>query len=216
MSTPWSAGAWAEAVPVYEKILREPFVVELADGTLPREKFDFYIGQDAIYLNHYTSVLCHIASRLSDKRHVEAFVAFASTGIAVEKELHSSFVTPEIISKVKQSPSCLLYTSVEAAQALASVEVEAAAVLPCFWVYQKVGEHISRIAKPNNPYERWIATYAHPDFAEATCRAIAICDELAEAAGVETRRRMTEIFTICTRMEWLFWHSAYEMEQWKI
>ena len=34
--------------------------------------------------------------------------------------------------------------------------------------------------------------------------------------GPETRRRMTDIFLRCTKMEWLFWDSAWYLESWKI
>lgn len=100
---------------------------------------------------------------------------------------------------------------------MAPVEVEAAAVLPCFVVYQRVGEHIhARQQGADNPYRRWIETYADPSFAEAAALATRICDELADAAGEETRQRMTELFVRCTRMEWLFWESAWRLETWNI
>ena len=111
----------------------------------------------------------------------------------------------------------MLYTSVLRSQAAAPFEVEAAGVLPCFWVYQRVGETIlARQTGGDNPYARWIATYADPAFAEATARAVAICDELAAEASSAVRQRMTGIFVRCARMEWLFWDSAYRLERWKI
>ena len=103
------------------------------------------------------------------------------------------------------------------AQATAPVEVEAAAVLPCFVVYQRVGEEIlHRTRLEGHPYAAWISTYADPGFAEAAGRAAAVCDELAEAAGDEIRRRMTDLFVRCTKMEWLFWDSAWNLEKWNI
>ena len=50
----------------------------------------------------------------------------------------------------------------------------------------------------------------------ASKKAIGICDALAEKTGPETRRRMTDIFLRCTKMEWLFWDSAWYLESWKI
>ena len=43
-----------------------------------------------------------------------------------------------------------------------------------------------------------------------------VLDELAAAAGAATRSRMTELFVRCTRMEGLFWGSAWNLENWKI
>lgn len=213
----WSLGAWEAALPVYRKIIEHPFVAELAAGTLAAERFEHYLRQDALYLDCYAKVLAHIASRIERKVHTAAFLGFASDGIAVEEALHASYLGGDIPSPDEMSPACMLYTSVLRSLAAGPVEVEAAGVLPCFWVYQRVGETIlARQTGGDNPYARWIATYADPAFAEATARAVAICDELAAEAGPAVRQRMTAIFVRCARMEWLFWESAYRLEKWKI
>ena len=161
--------------------------------------------------------MTHIASRLTEKEHIAAFIRFASDGIEVEEALHGSFLKGVVPAPEEISPTCLLYTSVLQAQALAPVEVEAAAVLPCFWVYQQVGQQIiARQQGSANPYAQWIETYADPTFAEATARAIGICDALDEKTGPETRHRMTDTFLRCTKMEWMFWDSAWRLESWKI
>lgn len=213
----WSDSAWEAARPVYEKILEHPFVRALADGTLSAERFRFYLRQDALYLDGYARRLAHIAARLGRKEHTEAFLRFAADGIAVERALHEQFLGGEHPASEEISPACLLYTSVQESQATAPVEVEAAAVLPCFVVYQRVGKAIhAQQQGTENPYRQWIETYADPAFAASTAEATAICDALADAAGDATRRRMTDIFVRCTRMEWLFWESAWQLETWKI
>lgn len=239
----WSEEAWAAARTVYEKILEHPFVGALADGTLPADRFRRYIRQDALYLDGYARRLAHLASRLTRKEHTEAFLHFALDGIAVERALHAQFLGGERPAPDEISPTCLLYTSLLDAQTTAPVEVEAAAVLPCFVVYQRVGEAIhARLearaeggtANANkamgadvangsedrpcehHPYRAWIDTYADPAFAASTRQAVQICDELAAATDAATRRRMTDIFVRCTRMEWMFWDSAWTLENWKI
>lgn len=213
----WSDEAWEAALPVYRKILGHPFVRELADGTLPAEQFRHYIRQDALYLDGYARRLAHVASRLTRREHTEAFLHFALDGIAVERALHAQFLAGDAPTRDEMSPACLLYTALLDAQATAPVEVEAAALLPCFVVYQRVGEEIlARQQDDRNPYRRWIETYGDASFAEATARAVGICDELAEAASEEIRQRMTDLFVRCTRMEWMFWESAWNLEKWKI
>ena len=44
---------WAAIEPIYAAILRHPFVRGLTDGTLPRESFEFYAIQDALYLREF-------------------------------------------------------------------------------------------------------------------------------------------------------------------
>lgn len=210
----WSEEAWRQAMPVYRRILGLPFVGELADGSLSRERFLFYLSQDAIYIENYSRVLAHIASRLPRQQQCADFLRFAADGIAVEQALHASYLNG--ITPAVATPTCLLYSSYESSLATAPVEVEAAAILPCFQVYQAVGEDILARATPDNPYYRWISTYGDEAFAASTLRAIEICDELAEAATPGLRRAMSEAFLTSTRMEWMFWDSAYNLEKWKI
>ena len=53
----WSQLAWNEADHIYRAILELPFVRQLADGTLSREIFDRYIGQDSLYIASYCRVV---------------------------------------------------------------------------------------------------------------------------------------------------------------
>lgn len=211
----WSEKVWNEVEGIYRNILRLPFVRELTDGTLSRERFEFYISQDALYIDNYSRVLAHIASRIPSKQQSEDFLHFALDGVLVERALHQSFIG-DSKNEALPSPACLLYMNFETAKALDHVEVEAAAVLPCFWIYQRVGEEIVRNSAEDNPYRRWIETYADETFAVSTRRAIEICDELAENTTQRVRDLMTEAFIYAAKMEWMFWDSAYNLEQWKI
>lgn len=213
----WSEEAWKAASGVYTSIIEHPFVEALADGSLPRDRFMHYLRQDSLYLGEYFRVLAHIASRLPEGGFAADFISFAADGVAVEKALHESFLGGVRPSRADMSPACCLYTSLLMSQSYSPVEVEAAAVLPCFWVYQRVGEEILRRQKSrSNPYMAWIATYADEAFAASTRRAIDICDALADAASPRVREEMTDVFVRCTRMEWLFWDSAWNLEKWKI
>lgn len=208
----WSTETWKASEHIYNAILSLPFISELADGTLSQERFLNYIKQDNLYIDDYSRVLAHIASRLDNIDDVATFLEFAGDGVAMEKGLHSMYVHEGAIEK---SPACLFYTSLLKAQALEHVAVEAAAILPCFWIYQKVGEHILSIARmEGNPYADWIRAYSDPAFDASTRRCIDVCDRLAQAADPETRRRMTAIYLQCARQEWLFWDSAYRLESW--
>lgn len=209
----WSEKARKEAEPVYQAILKLPFVKELSAGTLDRKVFERYIGQDSLYIGKYSKVLAHIASRLPSTRMSETFLRFAQDGVAVEKALHSTFLAER---PKEMSPACRFYTSVLAAQAEAPIEVEAAAILPCFQIYLSVGQEIAKQSADPNPYRDWIATYSDPAFEKSTAEATEICDMLAGSASAGVREQMTKIFVECTRLEWLFWHGAYNDIKWEI
>lgn len=213
----WSETAWDNIRPIFEEIKKLPFIKELMDGTLPYEKFKFYIQQDALYLSDYGRVLTGIASKLKEPQHIESFIHFAGNSIIVENELHASFVG-EIDRTAEPSPSCLLYTSYLLRQSgNAPVEVVCASVLPCFWIYNEIGKYIlANQSTGENRYQSWIDTYEGEEFAKAVKEAVKICDELAEDCTEQQRKAMTDAFVMCSKFEWLFWDSAYNKEQWKI
>lgn len=215
----WSEQAWEKVEPIYNKILAMPFNTELSNGTLPKEKFIFYLAQDAYYLLAFGRTLSAISGRMQNADLVMAFAGFSTGAIFAERSLHESyFVEFGLPSEVKPTPSTLLYTSYILSQAAyANVEIAVAAVLPCFWIYKAVGDHIFAQQKgEENPYKRWIDMYAGLEFAAAVEKAIDITDELAVQANAAIRQNMLDAFETATRLEWMFWDSAYETEKWKI
>lgn len=214
----WSERVWRYAEDIYQKILCSPFIKELAAGNLPREKYLHYLSQDRLYLKEYFRVLAHVASRIHPDEYAADFLRFATDGITVEQSLHSFYLGEKVNDDLQMSPTCALYTSTLKSMAYEPVEVEVAALLPCFVVYQRVGMHIytSASGMENNPYKAWIETYADEYFEKATARAVEICDSLAARASEEIQNKMTEIFIFCTRMEYFFWDSAWKLEKWEI
>lgn len=215
----WSEKAWQETLSIYNRILEQPFIRELMSGTLSNEKFVFYIRQDALYLSEYGKVLAGVASKLDNRDYMDAFLHFAGDTVAVENALHNSFLKEiDKTETFEMSPACQLYTSYLHKQlATKPVEVALAAVLPCFWIYKEVGDYIlENQIEGDNPYQDWIDTYGGEEFAHSVRTAIDICDSMAEKATGEIQQAMTEAFVLCSKMEWMFWDSAWNLEQWKV
>jgi len=215
----WSEQAWKEAEPVYQRILELDFIRELMAGTLSQERFLFYIEQDALYLVGFGKALAGIAAKLDNVEHSQAFLAFAGDCMAVERALHESWLGKEKQPRrIEPSPTCLLYTSYILRQVYdAPLEVAMAAVLPCFWVYKEVGDHIlARQNRHDNPYQAWIDTYGGEEFAAAVQKAIDICDEVAASCTEAQRQAMTDAYVLCTKMEWMFWDGAWRLEAWPV
>ena len=57
-----------------EASLHHPFVQGIANGTLPVEKFKFYMLQDAYYLKHYTKVLALAATKATNDEDIQYFL----------------------------------------------------------------------------------------------------------------------------------------------
>ena len=73
-----------------------------------------------------------------------AFLQFAENAIIVENALHESYFEEFGISeKAIIQPACHHYIHfLKSTAALENLEVAMAAILPCFWIYKKVGDYI--------------------------------------------------------------------------
>ena len=218
--TRFSAEAWQRTASLRAAIHRLPFNAELAAGTLSRERFRFYILQDAIYLGEYARVLALAAARAPDAATVRAFGQAAVEAIAVEQALHARYlaefgVEPAAIAAAEPAPDCLAYTSYLLATAQQQPwEVLVAAILPCFWIYWDVAGAISGTAAPGNPYRAWIDTYADPRFGDAVRMVIDIADRAAAGATPAVRAAMRAAFRRSAQYEYLFWDGAYHRRGW--
>lgn len=215
----WSKKAWKASHKIYDEIISMPFNQELAKGNLDLEKFKFYIAQDSLYLAEFGRALSLIAGRSHTTQHMLDFARFAEGAIVVEHALHASYFKKfNVPEGIPASPGCQLYTQFLLTKAsLDQVEVAMAAVLPCFWIYKEVGDHIYRNQQTaNNPYQDWIETYAGEEFAGIVKRAITICDEVAENCSPIQQQAMTDAFVMASKLEWMFWDSAWRLEKWPV
>ena len=141
----FSREAWEQIAPLYRSILELPFNRELAAGTLSRERFTFYILQDAHNLTWFGRALAVTAGRAPDTDALIQFAGSARAAVVVERELHKGFfrgfgVSAAAAEATEPSPTCAHYTHYLLALAHnAPYEVAVAALLPCFWIYWEVG-----------------------------------------------------------------------------
>ena len=204
---------------IYEDIKELNFVKELSEGTLSKDKFEFYIKQDKLYLIEFAKVLSMISAKINDIEDSNKFLIYAKDMMDVERELHNGFIELfENEEDLKASPSCLLYTGyLHTILNTAPLCVIVASVVPCFWIYQEVGKHILNTQnKNNNIYQEWINTYASEDYENVVKDILRILDKLAEKANKEEKEEMLEAFKKASALEWMFWDSAYKLEEWPI
>lgn len=208
---------WEEIAPIKKAIDQGQFVRGLGDGSLSQDKFNYYMVQDALYLAAYAKVLAGLATFAHDPDDLVFWAEASANSIKVERELHASHV--DVMAAATPSPTCRAYSDFLAAQ-LASGEygIVAAAVLPCFWIYQVVGTELLDTAGDleKHPYGDWIGMYANPVFAEENKIVRGIVDRAAEGVLELQRQRMRDAFVQASRYEWMFWDAAWRMETWPI
>src|SRR5438046_5878285 len=79
---------WRGIEPIYAAILRHPFLRGLTDGSLPRESFQFYAVQDALYLREFARALSLAAARAPRDAWIIMFNEHAAGALQVERALH--------------------------------------------------------------------------------------------------------------------------------
>lgn len=219
---PFSRDAWAANAAAYETIRTMPFNTELAAGTLPRETFQGYIVQDAHYLEGFARALSLAAAKAPTADRLLQFCEAAREAIVVERALHGSFfaewgLDAAAVEAIPVSATTHHYVSFLMATAYAEpYEVVLAGVLPCFWIYLEIGKDLAGRTAPDNPYKAWIDEYAGEEFAAAVAGAIAATDAAAETAGPRTLAAMHTAYTAATRLEFMFWDSAYCRAGWPV
>ena len=209
--------AWQRTTGLRAAIHSLPFNRELAAGTLDKARFQFYIEQDAQYLEQYSRILAMAGARGPDGATLRLFAESALEAVAVEQALHAQYLSEFGSEAAEPSPDCLGYTSFLLATAYHEPwEVLMAAVLPCFWIYWDVGNAIAREAAIENRYRAWIDTYSDEGFGDAVRAVIAATDTAAAGASAALRDRMMTAFIRSTQYQYLFWEGAYQLRRWPV
>lgn len=209
IATTW----WDGIADIRSEIDALPFIRALADGSLPRASFLFYLAQDALYLRAYARVLAE-AARLAPTSAEQAFWADSAHGaIAGELDLHAAWLTPaagvsEGTFAAEPAPVTTAYLDHLRSVAFGGHYPELiAAILPCFWLYTDLGARLqagefgASAREPSHPYATWLATYGDPAFATATVRAVEYVTQAAAIADDSTRARMRRVFEASSRLE---------------
>ena len=210
---------WSDITGIHQAILTHPFVTGLTDGTLPRESFRHYVVQDAHYLRGYARALAVCAAKAPDQDTTAMFAEHAAGAIAAERDLHASLLD-DLFDDLGDAagpvaPATQAYVSYLLATAHGGSFAEAlGAVLPCYWIYARVGEELLAAGSPDPLYARWIAMYGGDEYQGVVDAVLAVTDRIG-AEPTELARMRTH-FVVASRYEWMFWDAAYRREVWPV
>ena len=170
------------------------FIRQLSEGTLPKGDFSYYLAQDALYLRDYSRALAR-ASQLAPTLEEQSFWAASAHGsLVVEMELHRDWLGAASVAPEPNPVTTNYLNHLLAAAGGSSYGALVAALLPCFWIYQDVGERLAAANHAQHPFTGWLSTYADPAFAQSTRQAIEIVEAAALRANDTERGLMWEAF----------------------
>ena len=218
----WSDQLWSVTAGPYAAVLEHPFLTGLTDGTLPAEAFTGYLVQDAHYLRDYARALALLAGRAERLADTALLAAHAVGAAEVELALHAELlgaagVDRVALEAVPASPTTYAYTRhLLATVTQGSFADGLAAVLPCYWIYARVGEVLLERGSPDPRYQRWIDTYAGEEFAAVVRAVLALVDRAGADLAPPQREQAGQAALTSARYEWMFWDAALRGEGWPV
>ena len=219
---PFTTKLWRAIQPINDALKTHPFLTGLVSGDLDRERFAYYLVQDALYLVEFAQALSALAAFAPDPADAAMFNRHAADAIAVENALHGGLIVDlgldsAQVKAAELAPTCRAYVSHLKSSVLGRPFHEGlAAVLPCYWIYHDVGQRLAAHGSPDPLYARWIATYGGTEFDAVVRQVLNLTDRLAPTLTPDQRAAMIQRFVLSSRYEWMFWDMAFRCETWPV
>jgi len=206
---------------IWKRIIEHPFVVELYSGSLPIDKFKFYILQDYNYLISAIRNFSIISSRADSVEAMREIIEILWLESVSEFKGYEEFLeklgyTIEDAVNVEPIPVNVSYISfLLSTSSLKSYAESITSLLPCFWSYAEIAEyHKDKLRKNGNSlYMEWAAVY----LSESYLNLVERMKKLVDNAGKEfSHKKLKKTFITASRYEYMYWDAIYNMHTWPV
>jgi thiaminase/transcriptional activator TenA len=209
------------AKPIWEEIMKEPFIQEMIDGTLPVEKFKNYTIQDTLYLKGFSKTYAYGFINSNDIRIMRRFYECMHVILADEGMLHIRYLQEfygleeQKVYDLPIEPENLAYTEYMVnVGKTGSAQETLAAVMPCILSYLYIAQIVKEEAEKKGTlegshFQLWIEEYASERYAKACEDITAFMDDISSGLSEEEAERVMEIFCTSSRHELNFWKMSY-------
>lgn len=203
---------------IWPHYLEHPFVLEMAQGILPLEKFRYYMLQDYAYLRDYIKIFAACIAKADDFREIR-FLCENMTAILDETErVHVPYmkrlgITDEEIHAVVPHIDSSSYSHYMICEAQSgSILSGLVALLNCSWAYAYIGEKIVQ-RYPDAPqqlhYGQWFSSYICDEYRQTNQALIDMVERLSADISPSEREKLCRIFRTCSQYELRFWNMVY-------
>jgi thiaminase/transcriptional activator TenA len=207
-----------EGEPLWDEFCRHPFVAGIADGTLDKRKFLFYLVQDYRYLFDYARLFALGVAKAKTPEAMRFFAGYVSQIMDGEMETHRRYMARLGIAlpdaeRAKMAPENQAYVDYMLARGWeGGADAIAVSVLACAVSYEYIARRIvaEHPAAAEHPFfGEWVQGYADPAYARCNRELETVLDSLTADATAAQRSRYLEIFLRCTRYEGDFWDMGW-------
>ncbi len=214
----------AHAGPLWDAAQAHPFVAGLAQGTLPRATFTFYLAQDYVYLAAFSRAVALACARAENLSEMAGLAALLHETLSFEMQLHRDYCASfglgeDELARTGAAPATQAYGDFCISAAATGGPLQLlAALLPCGLGYAEIGSrYLAAVqAQPGHPYAQWFATYGGAEYGRAAYWMRDALDRLGVGLPARAFPRLVLLFTTGCRYEWLFWEMAYTRQGWPL
>lgn len=205
---------------LWKKSLEHPFVRELEEGSLPLEKFHYYLKQDYHYLLEYSKAIALLIAKSNNVEELRSYTEILYNTIHIEISHHKNYCKSVGIEgslrKTETAPTTMAYSQYLLQTAYSGTVPEILSIiLPCFWVYLDISKHLETKGT-REEYKEWINMYRSEEYRELVNGIRKDFNRyLKHVDGVELGRIETH-FKRALQYEYMFWDMAYTQETWPL
>jgi thiaminase/transcriptional activator TenA len=212
---PFVAALHAKYREHWQSMLAEPFLSEVAQGSIGDERFANWLRQDYVFVREAIPSL-GLKLAKAPLAHREA-LSGAIAGLERELVLFEEMAAEHgvTIGEVDPLPTNLAYINfIRVTNALDPYELGYAVTYAAEKAYLESWLTVKREQQGPSKWQRFIDNWTSPGFESWVASLSANLDELADAASESLRARMERKFFETMRYERLFWKMAFYGESW--
>jgi thiaminase/transcriptional activator TenA len=160
-----SSKLWKANHDLAQASLNHPFVQGLADGSLSRELFIYYVGQDVFFLKAFARAYSIAGAKAPDWEGFRILHTLAD-GVLEELKLHDKYAAGWGVNIINVQPGAATrrYTDFLLATAWSyDIGITVVAMSPCMRLYAYLGQKLAEQNPSEHQYIDWIRTYSSQD-----------------------------------------------------
>jgi thiaminase/transcriptional activator TenA len=211
------------AADVWDQLPQHPFVEGMADGSLPPQVYQYYVGQNLLYLPQYARAIALAVTKSRDDAELKRYSASLCNIVDVEipqnekllarvRELSGDHDSREVAMAAGTRNYTEYLLGLAARSDVVTIGV---AILPCAWSYGEIARRHIAHAVEHPVYREWFEFFATEEYWRLVTEMRQRLD--ADVADLDEAQvgRLVSIFCEATRLEREFWDMAVQREELK-
>jgi thiaminase/transcriptional activator TenA len=206
---------------LWRAIFEHPFVKGIGDGSLSRDRYEFFLKQDYVYLIDFSRVFALASAKAQSLEDMGYFATLLEATLNIEMDLHRKTcrefgISNDDLEATQKGMITSAYTNLLLRTCYeGNIQDIMAVLLPCAAGYVEIGGLLKNQGLPENKYYRdWINTYSSDEFKQFADWLIDKMNRFAEKSSEEDRARWMRSYRSSARFEYLFFEMSWKKEDW--